>query len=411
MLFSWHDVETIMKNEHDTWPTGWKNVSVYSDSIVILYNGKEFSENSSNEYLRNVFKKNYIAERQAVQIDLTGNCLEVYYEEDDNDFDYNSKAEYAPLFKNMEGSNNKAIPESDELPGAKILAFHSFKGGVGRTLSLVSLLRECTQLYPEKKFLVVDADVEASGLAWMTQDIIGAPQISYLDILDVLHYERVSESIIDKLSDMMRRTTIRIETDEAYHEQYFLPVYREMRQVMESSSKPVNILDINENKYIITETISRVAKKMDIDLVLVDLRAGVTELSAPFLFDPRVKKFFVTSTSMQSTYGIKTILSSVYQKTNYDLMNSKMLLTMIPRDMKRAEIDRIEDDLLEEIERNMENANDEGETFLRENYVKEFVFEDRFVHIKDLNMLCSILRGSKLSSTMKPIAEELFTNV
>ncbi len=69
-----------------------------------------------------------------------------------------------------------------------------------------------------------------------------------------------------------------------------------------------------ENKFYITETIAEIAKKMGVDLVLVDLRAGVTEYSAPFLFDPRVIKYYVTSTSLQSVKGTNQILEQVYKK-------------------------------------------------------------------------------------------------
>ena len=44
---------------------------------------------------------------------------------------------------------------------------------------------------------------------------------------------------------------------------------------------------------------------------LVDLRAGLSEFSAPLLFDPRVKKYLVTSTSYQSVKGTEILLNQL----------------------------------------------------------------------------------------------------
>ena len=45
---------------------------------------------------------------------------------------------------------------------------------------------------------------------------------------------------------------------------------------MNVATRPEQVLLTQENKFYITETIAEIAKKMGVDLVLVDLRAGVT---------------------------------------------------------------------------------------------------------------------------------------
>lgn len=64
---------------------------------------------------------------------------------------------------------NTIIHAQDKLPGSKILAFHSYKGGVGRTLSLIAFFRELIYQDKGKKILIIDADLEAPGLTWMIQ--------------------------------------------------------------------------------------------------------------------------------------------------------------------------------------------------------------------------------------------------
>lgn len=160
-----------------------------------------------------------------------------------------------------------------------------------------------------------------------------------------------------------------------------------------------------ENKFYITETIAEIAKKMGVDLVLVDLRAGVTEYSAPFLFDPRVIKYYVTSTSLQSVKGTNQILEQVYKKTNADFLKSKILLTMIPETMKIEEIQKIENQIVEEVE---SGADTDNATFLRDEYFMELGFDKALVRITDFNTLCEKLKGSELASLMNEQMKNLF---
>ncbi|WP_193554352.1 P-loop NTPase family protein [Schaedlerella arabinosiphila] len=54
-----------------------------------------------------------------------------------------------------------------ELPGVPVIAFHSYKGGVGRTLSLLAFVKAWSalkDLKSTKKLLIVDADIEAPGI-------------------------------------------------------------------------------------------------------------------------------------------------------------------------------------------------------------------------------------------------------
>lgn len=221
---------------------------------------------------------------------------------------------YAPLFRDI--YFQKCENADTDFGDLKMIAFHSYKGGVGRTLSLTAFLRQCTQKYPDKKILVLDADVEAPGLTWMVE--AGYRKISYLDILSIMNYEQITDQMMEKLSDLIKTSTVSVATDEKIIDQYFIPVYREKEQIMNVASRPEQVLLTQENKFYITETIAEIAKKMGVDLVLVDLRAGVTEYSAPFLFDPRVIKYYVTSTSLQSVKGTNQILEQVYKKTNAD---------------------------------------------------------------------------------------------
>ena len=245
--------------------------------------------------------------------------------------------------------------------------------------------------------------MEAPGLTWMAE--AGYRKISYLDILSIMNYEQSSDQMIDKLSNLIKTSTVSVATDKKIIDHYFIPVYREKEQIMNVVARPEQVLLTKENKFYITETIAEIAKKVGADLVLVDLRAGITEYSAPFLFDPRVIKYYVTSTSLQSVKGTNQILEQVYKKTNADFLKSRILLTMIPETMKPEEIQEIENQIVNEVE---SGADTDNATFLRDEYFMELGFDKALVRTTDFNTLCEKLKASELASLMDEQVKSLF---
>lgn len=403
-FFTWNDVEAVFEENRSSWPVSWNDVKVYSDSVMIYYKRNKENVEESKQYLKEVFTKNYNLTENKIFVDFMESHLEVVFEEDEET--EGKQRQYAPLFKDARFFDFRNGDVAADLPGTRILAFHSYKGGVGRTLSLISLLRECTAEYPDKKVLVIDADVEAPGLTWMVEEQ-GDRSISYLDVLSVMNFSDVTDETINKLAELIKLSTVVVTTDKMNKEQYFIPVYRKKSQVMDIFSSPERILLTKDNKFYITDTISKLGKAVGAELVLIDLRAGITEYSAPFLFDPRVEKYYVTSTSLQSIKGLNQILEQVYGKTKSDFLNSKVLMTMIPATMKEEQVREIEDQILKDMEKTFDT---EASTFLRENYIVDFGFEDSLIHLEDFSGTCSSLQGKQITDVMKGIAAELFSS-
>lgn len=403
-FFTWRDIEIVFEERRLTWPESWNDVKVYSDSIMIYYKLEQGNDEENRQYLKEVFTKYYNIQGNRILIDFTQEYLDVVFEEEADGAKKIPK--YAPLFKDiyLGEAGMQSVPE--EFSGARVLAFHSYKGGVGRTLSLISLLRECTAQYQDKKILLIDADIEAPGLTWMMEKQGKAP-VSYLDILSVMNFEENTERMIEKLAELVKVSTITITTDKMEKEQFFIPVYRNKNQIMDIFSSPERILLTKDNKYYITETLSRLGEALGAELVLVDLRAGITEYSAPFLFDPRVEKYYVTSTSLQSIKGLNQILEQIYGKTKSEFLNSKVLMTMIPEAMGPERIMEIEDQVLDNIESYFDTV---SATFLRENYIVPIPFDDALIYIDDFSSLCKLLQNRKITEIMSVIAEGLFVS-
>ncbi|MCI8514684.1 MAG: hypothetical protein HFI93_08715 [Lachnospiraceae bacterium] len=399
-LFTWYDIEVELKKKRNLWPAWWNRVDVYSDEIVVNIDAEKNEKEENERAFGRIFEKLYTDGRVMVEFDRRQ--LEVIYEEGDE----SDRVEpiKAPLFKNLyfkeEEENGKK-----ELPGSPVAVFHSYKGGVGRTLSLISLAREISERYGnQKKILMIDADLEAPGLTWMLEQGKSREKISYLDILELLHFNTVNEDFIRKVAELAETNVIQVETEKWEVEHYFLPVYREKDQIVNLYASPEKVIAVQENKYIITEFLSRLGEKMGAALVLVDLRAGITEFSAPFLFDSRVRKYFISSTSMQSVEGTKLILEEIRKKVPAGHQNSRLLLTMIPKDMEEDTLSRLEDELAENLEKDFDLEEMSG---LREDYLYRVPFDSEFASLGGFWEICSLLRGRLLSDVMAKVAEDI----
>lgn len=145
-LFTWYDIEVELKKKRNLWPSWWNRVDVYSDEIVVNIDPKRNMEEENDEIFKGIFGKLYTDGKVMVEFDQK--LLEVIYEEGDESDRIDPIK--SPLFKDIymkgEGETKKA-----DLPGRPITVFHSYKGGVGRTLALISLVREMSEAYGGQK--------------------------------------------------------------------------------------------------------------------------------------------------------------------------------------------------------------------------------------------------------------------
>lgn len=402
-LFTWHDIETEFRRNKKNWPSSWYRVDVYNDEVIIIIDQETDSREEDTQFLSKLFGRNF--RENSIILEFDQSQIAVLYEEGDEE--ERVVINESPLFKDWAADTTDDNLSEKEL-SVPIFAFHSYKGGVGRTLSLLALLKEVTEIYEDKKkILVIDADMEAPGLTWMIEKNAFNPQISYLDVLSLMHFHDMDGKLAENIGKVIKRNTIRMETEHLAVDQYFLPVYREWEQTLDIYSTPEKIIATQNNKYIVTEFLADIAAKMGVDMILVDLRAGITEFSAPFLFDPRVDKFFVSSTSMQSVKGMTLILNKIYEKSSSSLKNAKIILSMIPKDMDENMIQPIEDSLLYYITQELREEAEEDLLF-RENYSIRIKFDDQLIHLGDFYEILNLLDEKDMTSKMADIAKGLY---
>jgi hypothetical protein len=308
------DIEWKIKSERKNWPSSWASIEVYPEELIInVGNGflPEKTRPESLEFLHGILCDAFDSVNKTIKLPLTDSRLRIVLEETDKDTLPRSFP--LPLFKNSFYQETYK-PESPDLNPLKIpvVAFHSYKGGVGRTLSLVALLHGLVRQNKKFKVLVVDADIEAPGLTLMAENY-GFPsenRISYADILSIIHDSETDVLFTKAANDVARSlaaSTITVPGTDVNTDQFFIPAYRFDYQLPDNFIHPETVISMPKRSFIIQEFFSRLGEILKVDAVIVDLRAGFSELSAPFLFDPRVKRVFVTTTSKQSVMWTKNI--------------------------------------------------------------------------------------------------------
>lgn len=194
-------------------------------------------------------------------------------------------------------------PESPFSGGVRIAAMHSFKGGVGRTLHAVSLAQAITQR--GESVLLVDADLEAPGITWMFAAHGRRVDFGYEDFLALLHASedgRPEEAVTLAAAYL---------PNQALDDVIVMPARHALRDIAPPRIEPTDLLTPDRSSYYLTESLAELAHRLGARTVLVDLRAGGSELSAPVLLDPRVQRIFVTTLSEQSLYGTLRIIQEI----------------------------------------------------------------------------------------------------
>ncbi|MBM3458302.1 MAG: ParA family protein, partial [Armatimonadetes bacterium] len=181
-----------------------------------------------------------------------------------------------------------------------IVAFHSFKGGVGRTVAAIGLCLALTR--SGRKVLLLDADLEAPGITWLLQTLLPEPPIALADLLALVHGGADPEA-----AEAVGLAAERLEN--AFEDGiYFLPAFQHRRQFAGLSVRPEYLGAGNPDPFVLTRVLASLGRRLGVGAVVADLRAGLSETAAGLLLDPRVYRVLVTTLSTQSREGTLEVL-------------------------------------------------------------------------------------------------------
>ena len=393
--YTWKDIERELLVQRKGWEDTFDNIEVYPDELIV-YCSKEKDDSEIIQKLYEVFPKNTDRNNKSILLEGNKQVMKITIEFEDEG--RNNKI--IPLFEKVIYSRS-AYPEEQLKPlPCPVVAFHSYKGGVGRTLSLLAFAKAWSEMQGEKKLLIIDSDIEAPGLSWL-QGKIDENGFSYLDLLTMLQDSQDIESVVEFATEQIRNSVISVETNQQTVEHFFLPTLRYDEQLFDIYASPSSVIKGKDRQYILAEVLSQIADRLGVNMTLVDMRAGISEYSAPLLFDPRVKKYIVTSTSEQSVIGTEKLLQYMGRglAITEDANLPTVFLGMIPPSISLKEKNDIITEIVECFKSN------EKEEQLLDNLVVELPFASELIHLTDLQQILTQIEGRDMYKEIKKVVQ------
>lgn len=308
---TWLDVQRSLKQvtaNFSAFEAGVTSIQCFADGAEIEYHGDKAPV---KEWLQKVFGRALFGDTTSIKLEIG----DKHYPLDLVPAEMLSeKANYQyPLWRDQAYSRSNPIRFPDIWDeGPKITAFHSFKGGVGRTTSLMTYAAASLDVIKDRpvRILLIDADLEAPGISfWL--DPSNMPTVSFVHLLEALHYPPTNvDASLEYFAGELRKTSIN--AGGASREIFVLPAALCLSEIMDMPVQPEHIARNPENPWLLSEYLRALGQKLQVDAIFVDLRAGLSELASPLLFDPRVEHFFVTTVARQSVSGMAEVLKRVY---------------------------------------------------------------------------------------------------
>ena len=347
-MYTWVDVDaTINRALGSDWPKWLLGTSAYFDGLVVTVKTKT-SRESVYEALSLWFGPRYEREHGLL---LDGSpehprVMPVFIEEGEEGQEPKVK-ELKPFFRDVAmlptGSSGVVLPHPfpDNTPA--ILAFYSFKGGVGRTTHLIGFLRSLSER--GLKALVIDADLEAPGLTYLAgaESSYTGTDFSFVDLLALAHSENDegSEMALSSAAHALKRQTLSVRINDQEIDHFILPAFRSDEQSLSIDIRPEHLVSGADRHWAVAELLGELGRRLDVDVVLVDLRAGLSELASPILFDPRVQRFLITTPGKQSVQGTKIVLGELAKvapiSMRDDLYDPSVIISFVLQDVSESE--------------------------------------------------------------------------
>ncbi|QDQ28585.1 AAA family ATPase [Chitinimonas arctica] len=327
-LLTWLDIERMLKRCTVLWtqlPPGVQSVDCFASGMEVRY----FSETEKiDEWLSLVFGQAYRRESRAISLRIgeTNYPVEFIQEADaemlpaGQNYPLWRDVTYLPVEEAAEVDTcaqsrikHLANAPMDWANGPDLVSFHSFKGGVGRTTTLMTYVAACMREPSSgpKKILVVDADMEAPGVSFWLDDV-NRPTVSFLQLLEALHYPPAGlvEATLDFFAQELRKTSLNVGVRQ--HELFVLPAALDLAEIQDMPVTPEHLARNPANPWQLSDHLHALGHRLGVDAVFIDLRAGLSELASPILFDPRVDHFFVSTVAPQSVQGMAEVMRRLY---------------------------------------------------------------------------------------------------
>ncbi|HDS8999872.1 TPA: ParA family protein [Escherichia coli] len=391
-FITWLDIEREVKKKFKNKFKNIKAIFCYSSGMEVEYiNEKELAISDLNE----IFNDSIVRKEDELLLFVEIGGPEYFIELIPAVGEKKETNIVYPLWREHVYVENAHFKQPEQWgDGPKFCAFHSFKGGVGRTTSLMTYASAALDNDNVKKILLIDGDLEAPGLTlWLDAENLG--KVTYTNFLEAIQFsEGKFEATIDFFAKELRKSSISIDGNSK--EIFVLPSALSLESIMDMPVTPDHISKNIDNPYILSDLLRLLGNKLEVDVILIDLRAGLSELSSPLIFDPRVEHFFVSTIAKQSVVGIGEVLKKIHNsiKNSHSNVSDKptVIISMLTKLLREStgytEAIQIVNEAYPAIE--------EEDIISQSVELLEFDFDENLMSVSNIKDALSLLRKSSI---------------
>ncbi len=425
---TWLDIRRVIRRKTHygkQLPNGIVRIGCFSDALEIGITDEK-QKQVAWEYLEQWFGDWYEKDTQSIKLDIEDAEIPVEFciEESSNQI---SDRKIRPFWEeisylkdeNKEHTQEESLffnlPEIAKDINLKLIAFYSFKGGVGRTLSLVAhilaLVEQAKKNNQSINILIIDADLEAPGITYWERLEQKNTTVSFIDFLEVYHSSPIE---IDKSLTFIAKEIKKSVRQEGQSKIYVLPACLNDEELLDTPILPEHLVRNIDGVWEFSQAIFILGKYLEVDYIFLDLRSGLSEISSPILFDPRVQRFLVTTINEQSVGGTSLVLEQLSyiapaEETirNNDYYDPILLINFLTPELKK--IPDFED-ALSKFQSSYIQSNNQGDYATRLE-IKETDFAQQLLYINSWEDARLKLAGSTVMKVAQEWAENQLTLV
>ncbi|HET9642355.1 MAG TPA: hypothetical protein VFP68_03120 [Burkholderiaceae bacterium] len=191
-----------------------------------------------------------------------------------------------------------------------------------------------------RRILVIDADLEAPGVSfWL--DEVNRPTVSFVQLLEGLHYPPAGiDATLDFFAEELHKTSLSVSGIQ--RELFVLPAALDLAKIQDMPVTPEHLARNPDNLWQLSDHLHALGQRVGADAVFIDLRAGLSELASPILFDPRVDHFFVSTVAPQSVQGMAEVLRRLHASNRWLPAKRQgdarptMILSLLTKDLRET---------------------------------------------------------------------------
>lgn len=218
-------------------------------------------------------------------------------------------------FGNALNIKPKKINQENADKNPRIISFYSYKGGVGRTVSLIQTAYFLAK--KGKKVLILDLDIEAPSFQDIFEDYINKETKGLVDYLYSKLYSMENETEVP-FNSIISKVPLNVKGDI-----YFVPSTSKLDLEYLRKLELLKQDKIINDEYI-TDLIKSIKKQYDIDYFFIDSRTGLNKWGAISLFEIATESILLAYPNRENIEGLKLIISLIDKAKKFTVVFSRI---------------------------------------------------------------------------------------